>query len=189
MASFSNNILTLLQLVLIMIAVTKNLIEQLENFKTNGFWLPQEDLPESKRVPEQLLLNAAKSFIHSDPETLNVDLIDLNTVLNVSGSALISSAIANGPDRALTAIQQVLTRTGEQKELTKNCQTCLLSIFSGPTADLELEELTLVTEYLQQELSVDTEVIFGHGIREDLDNKIQILVVASAHEKGVPELV
>jgi len=172
-----------------MLTINKYLIDQLEHYKLNEKWLIQESIPDSSKLPFEILEVAAKSFIHPDPETLNVDLIDLSTVLNVTGSGLISTAITKGPERALKGIKQVLIRTEEQKVLTKNCKIALLSVFSGPVADLELEELTLITEVLQSELGIETEVIFGHGIREDLEDRIQILVVLSANKEVVPELV
>jgi len=55
----------------------------------------------------------------------------------------------------------------------------LLSIISGNTAELDMEELTAITESIQNELGVEAEIIFGHGLNESLGSKIKLGLVAS----------
>ena len=40
----------------------------------------------------------------------------------------------------------------------------LLSIISGETAELQMDELTVITNYIQEQAGDRCEVIFGHGV-------------------------
>lgn len=50
----------------------------------------------------------------------------------------------------------------------------LLSIISGDEAELQMDELTTITEYIQQQAGDDAEVIFGHGVDTGLADRIRV---------------
>jgi cell division protein FtsZ len=58
-------------------------------------------------------------------------------------------------------------------------QKILLSIMSGDQAELEMDELTEITEYIQDKAGQDAEVIFGHGIDSTLGQSIRVTVIAT----------
>jgi cell division protein FtsZ len=60
----------------------------------------------------------------------------------------------------------------------------LLSIISGEEAELQMDELTTITEYIQQQAGDDAEVIFGHGVDEGLSDKIRVTVIATGFAGG-----
>jgi cell division protein FtsZ len=58
---------------------------------------------------------------------------------------------------------------------------------SGEEAELEMDELTEITEYIQEKAGEEAEVIFGHGIDADLGAAIRVTVIATGfpREAGV----
>jgi len=55
----------------------------------------------------------------------------------------------------------------------------LLSIISGEEAELQMDELTTITEYIQTQAGDDAEVIFGHGVDSGLADRIRVTVIAT----------
>jgi cell division protein FtsZ len=55
----------------------------------------------------------------------------------------------------------------------------LLSIISGEEAELQMDELTTITEYIQQQAGDEAEVIFGHGVDSGLGDRIRVTVIAT----------
>jgi cell division protein FtsZ len=50
---------------------------------------------------------------------------------------------------------------------------------SGEQAELEMDELTEITEYIQDKAGQEAEVIFGHGIDSSLGQSIRVTVIAT----------
>ena len=59
----------------------------------------------------------------------------------------------------------------------------LLSIISGEQAELQMDELTEITEYIQEQAGDEAEVIFGHGVDPGLDDSIRVTVIATGFDK------
>jgi cell division protein FtsZ len=55
----------------------------------------------------------------------------------------------------------------------------LLSIISGEEAELQMDELTTITEYIQGQAGDEAEVIFGHGVDSALGDRIRVTVIAT----------
>ena len=55
----------------------------------------------------------------------------------------------------------------------------LLSIISGVEAELQMDELTEITEYIQDQAGDEGEMIFGHGVDPDLGDRIRVTVIAT----------
>ena len=55
----------------------------------------------------------------------------------------------------------------------------LLSIVSGQAAELQMDELTVITNYIQEQTGNDAEMIFGHGSDPEMAEKIRVTVIAT----------
>lgn len=164
-----------------MIPVTPQIIKQLEIYNEAGdsHLLNINDLTD--KIPEHILSEANKVFYSKEADKVNVDISDLETVVKETGKALLGFSQTNGSNRALEGIQKALNRTEEQIQATNNSRIAILSINAGTKADFELDELTAVTEYLQQQLGEQTELIFGHSKVEELEDSITVLVIVSSN--------
>jgi len=137
-----------------------------------------------------VLTTAAKSIaeIITLAGYVNVDFQDVRTVMLNAGAAVMGSAETSGEDRARRAAEQALA-----SPLLENCdimgaKRILLSILSGEAAELQMDELSSITEYIQEQAGDECEVIFGHGVDPDLGNSIRVTVIATGFAgQGRPE--
>ena len=130
---------------------------------------------------------------------VNVDFQDVRTVMLNAGAAVMGSAETRGDNRAIKAAQQCLASPLLDNRDIMGAQKILLSIISGEEAELQMDELTQITEYIQSQAGDEAEVIFGHGVDALLTDRIRVTVIATgfategkvikkADEKKVHEL-
>lgn len=110
---------------------------------------------------------------------VNVDFQDVRTVMLNAGAAVMGSAETRGDNRAIKAAQQALASPLLDNRDIMGAQKILLSIISGQEAELQMDELTTITEYIQQQAGDDAEVIFGHGVDSHLADRIRVTVIAT----------
>lgn len=110
---------------------------------------------------------------------VNVDFQDVRTVMWNAGAAVMGSAETRGDNRALKAAQQALASPLLDNKDIMGAKKILLSIISGEEAELQMDELTTITEYIQQQAGDEAEVIFGHGVDSGLGDRIRVTVIAT----------
>jgi len=128
-----------------------------------------------------VLTTAAKSIaeIITVTSDVNVDFEDVKTVMKDSGAAVMGSSITEGENRAKRAAEEALNSPLLNNTDIQGAQRILLSIMSGEQAELEMDELSEITEYIQGKAGEDAEMIFGHGIDETLGQSIRVTVIAT----------
>ena len=133
---------------------------------------------------DNVLTTGAKGIaeIITVPGHVNVDFQDVRTVMLNAGAAVMGSATSEGEDRALRAAEGALNSPLLNNKNVHGAQKILLSIISGEQAELQMDELTIITEYIQEMAGDEAEVIFGHGVDEDLGNNIRVTVIATGFE-------
>jgi len=110
---------------------------------------------------------------------VNVDFQDVRTVMLNAGAAVMGSAETSGEDRAIRAAQQALSSPLLDNKDIMGAKRILLSIISGEEAELQMDELSQITEYIQEQSGEECEVIFGHGVDAVLGNCIRVTVIAT----------
>lgn len=110
---------------------------------------------------------------------VNVDFQDVRTVMLNAGAAVMGSAETSGEDRAIRAAQQALASPLLDNKDIMGAKKILLSIISGEEAELQMDELSQITEYIQEQSGDNCEVIFGHGVDAALGNSIRVTVIAT----------
>jgi cell division protein FtsZ len=110
---------------------------------------------------------------------VNVDFQDVRTVMLNAGAAVMGTAETRGDTRAIKAAQQALASPLLDNHDIMGSKKILLSIISGEEAELKMDELTTITEYIQQQAGDDAEVIFGHGVDSALGDRIRVTVIAT----------
>ncbi|MCC3158170.1 cell division protein FtsZ [Hymenobacter sp. 15J16-1T3B] len=130
---------------------------------------------------DNVLSTAAKSIAEIITVTadVNVDFEDVKTVMKDSGAAVMGSSITEGENRARRSAEEALASPLLNNTDIHGAQKILLSIMSGDQAELEMDELTEITEYIQAKAGQDAEVIFGHGIDSTLGQSIRVTVIAT----------
>ncbi len=131
---------------------------------------------------DNVLTSAAKGIAELITVTgyINIDFQDVKTVIENSGKAIMGSATAEGEGRALLAIEEAMSSPLLDDNDIKGAQNILLYIMTG-AEDLTMDEITEITDYVQQECGSDNEadVIWGNGKDESLGNKIGITIIAT----------
>lgn len=132
---------------------------------------------------DNILTTAAKGIaeIITVPGYVNVDFEDVNTVMRDSGVAIMGTATAEGPDRARKAVDQALNSPLLEDNDIRGAKHILLNITSG-SAEVTMDEIFEITEYVQEEAGHGTDLIWGHCIREELGDKITVTVIATGFE-------
>ncbi|MBB6612035.1 cell division protein FtsZ [Pontibacter sp. Tf4] len=140
---------------------------------------------------DNVLTTAAKSIAEIITVTaeVNVDFEDVKTVMKDSGAAVMGSAITEGEGRALRAAEEALSSPLLNNTDIHGAQKILLSIMSGEQAELEMDELTEITEYIQDKAGQEAEVIFGHGIDSTLGQSIRVTVIATGFASNSDNLM
>ncbi|MDN4164421.1 cell division protein FtsZ [Cytophagales bacterium LB-30] len=138
---------------------------------------------------DNVLTTAAKGIaeIITVPGYVNVDFEDVKTVMKNSGAAVMGSATTEGENRARRAAEEALASPLLDNRNILGAQKILLSIVSGEQAELQMDELTDITEFIQEKAGDEAEVIFGHGVDTSLGNKIRVTLIATGFERHPSE--
>jgi cell division protein FtsZ len=130
---------------------------------------------------DNILTTAAKSIaeIITLAGYVNVDFQDVRTVMHNAGAAVMGSAETRGDARARKAAEGALASPLLDNRDIMGAKKILLSIISGVEAELQMDELTEITEYIQEQAGDEGEMIFGHGVDPDLGDRIRVTVIAT----------
>ncbi|MEM6829846.1 MAG: cell division protein FtsZ [Bacteroidota bacterium] len=134
---------------------------------------------------DNVLTTAAKGIaeIITVPGYVNVDFEDVKTVMKCAGPAVMGSAKTLGENRARRAAEEALNSPLLNQQNIFGAEKILLSIISGEEAELQMDELTDITDYIQEYAGDEAEVIFGHGVDGALGENIRVTVIATGFGK------
>jgi len=137
-------------------------------------------LSEAFEKADNILTVAAKGIAEIITVTgyINVDFEDVRTVMQDSGTAIMGSAQAEGEDRALKAVEEALSSPLLNDNQIKGTDNILLYLSSGDE-ELTMDEVTEITDFIQQEAGQNAEIIWGNGKDDSLGNKISITLIAT----------
>ncbi len=133
---------------------------------------------------DNVLTTAAKGIaeIITVPGYVNVDFEDVKTVMLNAGAAVMGSAQTSGENRARRAAEAALNSPLLNNHEVHGAEKILLSIMSGEQAELQMDELADITDYMQEFAGEDAEVIFGHGVEAGLGDEIRVTVIATGFD-------
>ncbi|MCU0370030.1 MAG: cell division protein FtsZ [Bacteroidales bacterium] len=140
-------------------------------------------LSEAFNKADDVLTTAAKGIAEIITVTgyINVDFEDVRTVMNNSGKAIMGCAQAEGQNRALEAVKAALSSPLLNDNEIEGASDVLLYITSGQE-EISMDEVTEITDYIQNEAKSQAEIIWGNGYDESLGNKISITLIATGFE-------
>ncbi|WP_339867933.1 cell division protein FtsZ [uncultured Algoriphagus sp.] len=133
---------------------------------------------------DDILSTAARSIaeiitVHQD---VNVDFEDVKTVMKDAGAAVMGSSTEEGEGRAIRAAGAAISSPLLNNVDIKGAEKILLSIMSGEDEELSMDELSEITEYIQEKAGDNAEVIFGQGIDPELGKAIRVTVIATGFQ-------
>ena len=95
-----------------------------------------------------------------------------------SGVAIMGSAEAEGDDRATKCVEQALSSPLLNDNNIEGATYVLLNITYGDKAVL-MDEISDITDYIQEEAGSTADVIWGHGHDETLGEKLCVTIIAT----------
>lgn len=130
---------------------------------------------------DDILSTAAKSIaeIITVTSEVNVDFQDVKTVMKDSGPAVMGSGQAAGDNRAQRAVDAALSSPLLDNTDIKGAQKILLSIAYGEEAELTMDELTEITDFIEMKAGFEADVIFGQGLDVTLGESLRVTVIAT----------
>ena len=129
---------------------------------------------------DEVLATAARGIaeVITHHYTQNIDLRDAKTVLSNSGTAIMGSAQADGPNRAQVAISKALDSPLLNDNKIRGAQNVLLLIVSGGE-EITIDEIGEISDYIQDEAGHSANIIMGVGEDVSLEGSISITVIAT----------
>ncbi len=138
---------------------------------------------------DDILATAARGIaeIITVPGYINVDFKDVNTVMKNSGVSIMGYAEAAGENRAKEAIELAINSPLLEDNDIRGAQHILLNISSG-TEEVTMDEITEITEYIEEEAGTGTDMIWGNCQDDTLGDKISVTLIATGFDKRKKEV-
>jgi len=138
---------------------------------------------------DDVLSTAAKcitDIINSNGQ-INVDFADVCTVMRKGGVAILGSAIAEGDDRAKTAIEDAINSPLLNDNDISGAKWILLNInTSEGEFECGTDEFELINDFVREKAGDETDVIVGMGIDESLGKGLAVTLIATGFEHKDP---
>ena len=129
---------------------------------------------------DNILSVAAKGIAEVIKKTgiINVDFNDVNTVMRNSGHAIMGSAEVEGENRAMKAVETALSSPLLNDNDIHGARYILLNITYG-AKEVMMDEISEITNFIEDAAGVGADVIWGHGYDESLGDKLSITLIAT----------
>lgn len=132
---------------------------------------------------DNILTTAAKGIaeIITIPGYINVDFKDVRTVMKESGVAIMGSYAAEGENRALRAVEGALASPLLKDNEIEGARYILLNISSGDK-EVTMDEVSIITDFIQQEAGLAADLIWGNCTDEGLGEKLSVTIIATGFQ-------
>lgn len=129
---------------------------------------------------DEVLTNAAKGMaeVITGYFDVNIDFRDAKSVLQNSGTALMSTGTASGENKAEEAVKKALDSPLLNDNKITGARNVLLLIRSG-AEEATMDEIGIIMDYIQKEAGHTADIIFGVGADEELGDAVSVLVIAT----------
>lgn len=141
-------------------------------------------LSEAFGQADNILTTAARGIAEIITVTgyINVDFEDVKTVMKDSGVAIMGTGIASGPNRAQQAVEEAISSPLLNNNDIEGANNLLLYLASGKE-EITMDEVTEITDYIQEKTKSSTEVIWGNGFDEKLGDQISVTIIATGFDE------
>ncbi|HTE01322.1 MAG TPA: cell division protein FtsZ [Mucilaginibacter sp.] len=132
---------------------------------------------------DNILTTAAKGIaeIITLPGYINVDFKDVRTVMKDSGVSIMGSSSAEGENRALKAVEGALLSPLLKDNEIEGARYILLNISSGDK-EVTMDEVSVITDFIQEEAGLAADLIWGNCKDEALGDKLSVTIIATGFQ-------
>ena len=145
--------------------------------KNTGFF-------DSFRLADDVLRQAVQgiSDIIVIPGIINRDFADVKTVMHGMGYAVMGTAVAGGPNRAVEAATLAISSPLLEDALIDGARGILINITGS--SNLMLQEVHAGSSIIQQAAHEDANIIFGAVLDDEMKDLVKITVIATGFKEG-----
>ncbi|MBE30965.1 MAG: cell division protein FtsZ [Acidiferrobacteraceae bacterium] len=132
----------------------------------------------------EVLFNAVQgiSELITRPGLINVDFADVRTVMAEMGMAMMGSATATGPDRAMQAARGAVSSPLLEEVDIHGAKGLLVNVSAGP--EMQLDEFAQVGEIVNEYASEDGTVVIGTVLDPEMEDELRVTMVATGIRKA-----
>lgn len=134
---------------------------------------------ESFRIADDILRQAVQgiSDIITVPGIVNRDFADIRTIMAGMGYAIMGTAVAKGPQRAVTAARAAISSPLLENTSIEGARGILINI-TGPNG-LLLSEVSEASSIIQEAAHEDANIIFGAVLNDSMGEDVKVTVIAT----------
>jgi len=154
------------------------------NDKLTKFAPKNATVVEMFRKADEILHHSVKgiSDLIFKPGLVNLDFADVKTIMTDAGIALMGIGTASGETRASEAAEKAISHPLLDDISIKGARGILVNITSSE--NLAMSELTEAMDRIYQDSGEDVNLIWGQAIDDNLEDEIQITVIATGIESA-----
>jgi cell division protein FtsZ len=98
-----------------------------------------------------------------------------------SGVSIMGSSTAEGENRALKAVEGALSSPLLKDNEIEGARYILLNISSG-LKEVTMDEVSIITDYIQEEAGLAADLIWGNCVDENLGEKLSVTIIATGFQ-------
>ena len=114
------------------------------------------------------------------PGLINLDFADVKTIMSGMGVAMMGTATAEGPSRAVDAANRAISSPLLEDASVRGARGVIINVTGGP--DMSLMEVNEALTIIQESAHEDANIIFGAVVDKALTNKVKITVIATGFD-------
>jgi len=141
----------------------------------------EKDMPftEAFKMADEILLQATKgiSDIINIPGIVNVDFMDVRTVMSEMGDAIMGTGSATGENRGRDAAEQAINSPMLEDISINGARGVLININGG--TNMTLYDIDQASTLIKEEAGKDANIIFGAVVDERMKDEISVTVIAT----------
>ena len=134
---------------------------------------------EAFRIADDILRQGVQGItdIIAIPGVINRDFADVKTIMHGMGYAMMGTAMAGGPNRAVEAATRAISSPLLEDASINGARGILINITGS--SNLLLQEVNAASKVIQQAAHEDANIIFGAVLDEEMKDRIKITVIAT----------
>lgn len=133
---------------------------------------------------DQVLCNAARGIaeIITTEGYINVDFADVCTIMRDGGKALMGTSLAEGEDRAITAVEEAINSPLLDNMGVEGAKAIIVNITASEDS-LRMDETTDIVEYVQNSAGNEANIIYGIVYDNGMEESLRVTVIATRYEE------
>ena len=171
-------------------------ITELAQFVDSLIIIPNDKLKEvsDQRITLKNAFEVADSVLYTGVKSISdlvngeafigLDFADVSTIMRDAGYAHMGVGAATGKDKAEHAAKMAISSPLLESSI-KGSRGILIRFVVSP--DVGLEDAELAATLIQNEAHPDANIIWGVGFDEELEDEMQITIIATGFDKKEPE--